>query len=72
LGRELHPAFASFNSADPARRRNIPARLAHATIEERVRASPASGIRAKGNSGSSEEGASLSPGNGQTGDPLGR
>ena len=34
LGRELHPAFASFNSADPARRRNIPARLAHATIEE--------------------------------------
>lgn len=32
--RDLHPSFAPFNNADPAKRTIIPARLAHLTIEE--------------------------------------
>lgn len=32
--REPHPGFGSFNKAPPERRRNIPARLAHATVAE--------------------------------------
>ncbi len=32
--RELHAAFGSFNAADAAKRKTIPARLAHATVKE--------------------------------------